>query len=477
MQRAFQLCLVGDVDHHHQETVHRAVVTDVGCVVDVHPARAGGQGEGCLEVDIAAGEHGVDVGLAARVVLFTQHLANRHARRVRALPDRQLLAGAVEEHRAFLAIVLGDHRRQLVGDALQMIAGERNFALRALLLAGVGGHQVPAGDGPVGVHVRHQISLDRAFRVADAGLPHRAVIRSAFLQRPAQIGQERGIAGMDFLDGAIRPGRLVAEPVAGGPVGEAVAAIPAHVGDQRRQVIGDRIEQGAAAVLRACQAAQQEEHQHAEGQAAERQCRNGQQAGNGDARGSRKQGQLPGAAEEIQVAGVVESRLHVGAVARAQIGAFEHQHRRGTGRADEQAQIERISAAGFARDFLHHLGPAESRRRKAAQVRAAQCRIGLQRHRGVVDRRIKQEAGTSGIAARTVGQGDPRGDAQLSAVTGPLHGRAPVRFGEHVLAQQRQHAVPFGVDQVEHHVFVARAVGMQTECRPVDFALAGQIGG
>ena len=80
-------------------------------------------------------------------------------------------------------------------------------------------------------------------------------------------------------------------------------------------MVGDRVQQGTAAVLGACQVAQQQEQQRSQPDAGERQRDDGGQSGQGIAQGRRLQDELPFAAQQADVALGREGRSPAFAVA------------------------------------------------------------------------------------------------------------------------------------------------------------------
>ena len=469
----FQAGLLGDVDRHDEESTDPAGLVDVGRVEAVQAAYAVHRGEAALELALAPLQGRFDLWQSTQVGVLAEQLAHVPTRLRRHAPADLFGERAIVENQPVLDIELCDQRGQAIGDTLEVVARQRQLAVGTALFADVVAHQVPAGDPPARFDVGHQVQVDGTWGLPEFGVPRDPAVRRAVAHGPLERGQERRRARVHLVHVPLAPFLFRSRPLPAGAVGEPVAPAGIDIGDQGGQVVGDRVQQGTAAVLGACQVAQQQEQQRSQPDAGERQRDDGGQSGQGIAQGRRLQDELPFAAQQADVALGREGRSPTFAVAILQSADLEDRFIAEVARA--QLQVELVAGAP-ADGVLHDPLPAEAGRGESTQQAPPGVHAVTRRDGIGVDRRVQQEARQAGTAPGGVAQCDQRRGGRFAAVARGFDGATAHRFRHDILPQQGAHARGIRIQQVHDHVFAAVASGMDGEGIPVARALGGEVG-
>ena len=183
--RQFRFLALADVHRHHGEAGHAAVRSDVGNRVD-HLVAARVVAAYVLDVAVLAVQRGADQRFQPRIAGFAQHFPHGAAECVvRRRADHPVEAG-IGEFEALVAVDIGDHGRDVVGDrahagggalarAHQVVEGAAQFPD---LVAAVERQQAAVGAGVT--HGRH-VAPQRIQRTQRA--PHEPPRQHACRQR------------------------------------------------------------------------------------------------------------------------------------------------------------------------------------------------------------------------------------------------------------------------------------------------------
>ena len=201
----FQAGLLGDVDRHDEESTDPAGLVDVGRVEAVQAAYAVHRGEAALELALAPLQGRFDLRQSTQVGVLAEQLAHVPTRLRRHAPADLFGERAIVENQPVLDIELCDQRGQAIGDALEVVARQRQLAMRATLFADIVAHQVPAGDPLARFDVGHQVQVDGTWGLPEFGVPHDPAVRRAVAHGPLERGQERRRARVHFVHVPLAP--------------------------------------------------------------------------------------------------------------------------------------------------------------------------------------------------------------------------------------------------------------------------------